>query len=158
MCEYAHKANRATRALGVSAPKTSADAPVLATTVPVTVRDVDVGDSVAVVDDAPDDDLEGTAYEVSESCVDGLAASELIATIDVPDLLICDVMMPRVDGFRFVKLIKADPKFAHMDVIFLTAKGGASTLVQGIQLGARHFISKPFNVKDLLDKVGKLLG
>ena len=99
----------------------------------------------------------GTKYEVVTAS-DGLAASELIATIEVPDLLICDVMMPRVDGFRFVKLIKADPKFAHMDVIFLTAKGGASTLVQGIQLGARHFISKPFNVKDLLDKVGKLLG
>ena len=99
----------------------------------------------------------GTKYEVVTAS-DGLAASELIATIDVPDLLICDVMMPRVDGFRFVKLIKADPKFQHMDVIFLTAKGGASTLVQGIQLGARHFISKPFNVKDLIDKVGKLLG
>lgn len=99
----------------------------------------------------------GTKYEVVTAS-DGLAASELIATIDVPDLLICDVMMPRVDGFRFVKLIKADPKFAQMDVIFLTAKGGASTLVQGIQLGARHFISKPFSVKDLLDKVGKILG
>ena len=99
----------------------------------------------------------GTKYEVVTAS-DGLAASELIATIEVPDLLICDVMMPRVDGFRFVKLIKADPKFAQMDVIFLTAKGGASTLVQGIQLGARHFISKPFSVKDLLDKVGKILG
>jgi CheY-like chemotaxis protein len=98
-----------------------------------------------------------TKYEVV-TAPDGLAASELIATIEVPDLLICDVMMPKVDGFRFVKLIKSDPKYQKLDVIFLTAKGGAPALVQGIQLGARHFISKPFNVKDLLDKVAKILG
>ena len=98
----------------------------------------------------------GTKYTVL-TAPDGMAASELLGSTDAPDLLICDVMMPKVDGFSFVRSIKADPKFANMDVIFLTAKGGAPALVQGIQLGARHFISKPFNVKDLVDKVAKLL-
>lgn len=95
-------------------------------------------------------------YEVHQAG-DGLAASEKIGTMPPPDLLICDVMMPRVDGFTFTRMIKADAAFKSVPVIFLTAKSSPQDVVTGIKLGAKHYMAKPFSVPDLLDKVAKLL-
>jgi DNA-binding response OmpR family regulator len=96
-------------------------------------------------------------YDVQEAA-DGLAASELLGRMKrLPDLLICDVMMPTIDGFSLARLVKARSELRTMPIIFLTAKTGAADLVQGIQLGARHYVQKPFSVKDLLDKVEKTI-
>ena len=96
-----------------------------------------------------------TRYRV-ESASDGLAASEMLGSLR-PDLLICDVMMPRVDGFSLARMIRSHPELAQMPIIFLTAKNSPQAMVQGIQLGARHYVQKPFSVKELLEKVVKLL-
>ncbi len=88
---------------------------------------------------------------------DGLEASEKLGSMDPPDLIVCDVMMPKVDGFSFIKRIKSDPAFHSVAVIFLTAKTQPAAVVQGIQLGAKHFISKPFSPADLIAKIDKLL-
>ena len=88
---------------------------------------------------------------------DGLAASEMLGGVAVPDLLVCDVMMPKIDGFTLVKMIRQRDELSRMAVIFLTAKATPANVVQGIQLGAKHYIQKPFSVVELLDKVNKLL-
>lgn len=87
---------------------------------------------------------------------DGLVASEMLGDLR-PDLLICDVMMPRVDGFSLARMIRSHPELDKMPIIFVTAKTTPQAMVQGIQLGARHYVQKPFSVRELLDKVGKLL-
>jgi DNA-binding response OmpR family regulator len=87
---------------------------------------------------------------------DGLAAAEMLGS-ETPDLIICDVMMPRVDGFSLAKMIRDKAELKNVPIIFLTAKQGAQAMAQGIQLGARAYLSKPFSVKDLVDKVDKLL-
>lgn len=99
----------------------------------------------------------GTRYDVREA-EDGLVASELLGQLGAPpDLIICDVMMPRVDGFTFVKMLREHQELHAIPVIFLTAKTMPQAVIQGIQLGARHYIQKPFRIPDLMDKVTKLL-
>jgi DNA-binding response OmpR family regulator len=116
---------------------------------------------VLVVDDDPTvrkmvaRALETRSYDVREAG-DGLAASELLGQIDhLPDLLICDVMMPLFDGFSLARLIKARPELHAMPIIFLTAKAQPHDVATGISLGARYYVQKPFSIKDLLDKVDK---
>jgi DNA-binding response OmpR family regulator len=96
-------------------------------------------------------------YEVVQAA-DGMAASELLGKMDrVPDLLICDVMMPTIDGYSLVRLIRGKKELRAIPVIFLTAKTDIGDVVRGINLGARHYVKKPFSVKDLLDKVEKTI-
>jgi DNA-binding response OmpR family regulator len=93
-----------------------------------------------------------------EQAADGLRASELLGRLSSPpDLLICDVMMPGFDGYSLVKLIKSKPEMRGLPVIFLTAKTSTVDVIQGIKLGARFYVHKPFAIKDLLDKVAKAL-
>jgi DNA-binding response OmpR family regulator len=118
---------------------------------------------VLVVDDDPSIcDLIGKAlkakgYEV-EQAGDGLAASKRLGDLDRrPDLLICDVMMPTIDGFSLARLVKARDELRDMPIIFLTARTHFNDVLEGINLGARHYVQKPFKLNDLLDKVEKAL-
>jgi DNA-binding response OmpR family regulator len=102
--------------------------------------------------------LETKGYEVAEAS-DGLQASELFKTLTRPPaLLICDVMMPSMDGLDLAKIVRAKKELGAMPIIFLSAKTGALDVVKGIQAGARHYVTKPFSVKDLLAKVEKCIG
>lgn len=85
------------------------------------------------------------------------AALQLLATIPVPDLMVCDVMMPGMTGTDLVRKLKAQDAFKQVPIIFLTARGGALDVIDGINAGARHYVTKPFNMKDLLDKVAKAI-
>lgn len=98
--------------------------------------------------------LQAKGYDVMLAA-DGLEASELLAK--KPDLLICDVMMPNFDGFTLAKLVKTHAELRAMPIIFLTAKTQPKDLATGISLGARHYVTKPFSIKDLLEKVEKTL-
>ncbi len=94
-------------------------------------------------------------YEVQEAA-DGMIASELLGRMkQLPDLLICDVMMPTIDGFSLARLVKAHKELRSIPIIFLTAKTQPADLMTGISLGARHYVQKPFSIIDLLDKVAK---
>jgi DNA-binding response OmpR family regulator len=75
-----------------------------------------------------------------------------------PDLIIVDIMMPRLDGMTFVKAIKGHEKTKPIPVIFLTAKSDAKTMIEGINVGARFYITKPFQLDELISKVEKALG
>jgi DNA-binding response OmpR family regulator len=95
-------------------------------------------------------------YEV-ERARDG---GEGLATADRfrPQLVILDVMMPGLDGYGVAQRLRLVPTLKNVAIIFLTAKGGPMDVVKGIQSGARFYVSKPFKMDDLLQKVKKALG
>jgi two-component system OmpR family response regulator len=75
-----------------------------------------------------------------------------------PQLVILDVMMPGLDGYGVAQRLRLVPTLKNVAIIFLTAKGGPMDVVKGIQSGARFYVSKPFKMDDLLQKVKKALG
>ena len=96
-------------------------------------------------------------YEVVEA-EDGLKASEALGRMKkLPDLMICDVMMPTIDGFTLARLVQSHNELKSMPIIFLTAKTQPRDLATGISLGARHYMQKPFNIHELLEKVEKTI-
>ncbi len=117
---------------------------------------------ILVVDDEPEvralvSRLLSQSYEVTQA-VDGADALDRLLSGDHPDLIVCDVMMPRMDGLTFAKELKRDPKLARIPIVMLTAKTRASDMVEGINAGARSYITKPFKSEELLGKVRKALG
>jgi signal transduction histidine kinase/DNA-binding NarL/FixJ family response regulator len=75
----------------------------------------------------------------------------------IPDLILSDVMMDRVDGFAFAKIISNDPVYSHVPVVFLTAKAEKSDKLQGLKLGAVDYIQKPFSITELIQKIESIL-
>lgn len=74
-----------------------------------------------------------------------------------PDLLITDVMMPGLDGLTLAKTIRRDPELGRISVIFLTAKDRPTDIVSGINAGARHYLTKPFDREELVALVRSTL-
>ncbi len=99
--------------------------------------------------------LEKNGYGV-EVAKDGLEGLQVLEEIR-PDLLVVDVMMPRLDGFSFVKATRYIKENRNIPIIFLTAKTDAKTMIEGINLGAKFFLTKPFQVNEVLNKIRKAL-
>ena len=99
--------------------------------------------------------LSANGYDV-ETARDGV---EGLTKLDKapPNLVIIDVMMPQLDGMTFVRAIKSHKGTRHIPVIFLTAKSDSRSVVEGINLGAKFYITKPFSIDDLLSKVARAL-
>lgn len=74
-----------------------------------------------------------------------------------PDLIISDVMMGEIDGFQFVKILKANPLYKDIPVILLTALADVVDKNKGMASGAQAYITKPFNGKDLVNTINQLL-
>jgi CheY-like chemotaxis protein/anti-anti-sigma regulatory factor len=72
---------------------------------------------------------------------------------EMPDLILLDVLMPRLDGFETCKRLKSDPKTSDIPVIFMTALAEASHRVEGFRLGAVDYVTKPFQQAELLARV-----
>lgn len=75
-----------------------------------------------------------------------------------PDLVLLDVMMPKMNGFDVCQAIRADPELANMRVLMLTAKGREAEVSKGLGLGADAYMTKPFSTKELVVQVRALLG
>ena len=75
----------------------------------------------------------------------------------IPDLIISDVMMPNMDGIEFCKHIKSDEITDHIPVILLTARGSTDHVIQGLEVGADSYISKPFDMRHLEVRIQKLM-
>ena len=74
-----------------------------------------------------------------------------------PNLILCDMMMPNLDGVEFVRAIKQHLETQRIPVIFLTAKTDPRSMIDGINVGARFYVTKPFQMDDLLTKIKKAL-
>ena len=94
-------------------------------------------------------------YEVV-SAADGEQGLALAQKI-VPDLILCDVMMPKLSGFDVLSALRQDPKLATIPFILLTAKADHAAVRQGMTLGADDYLTKPFSLDDLLQAVNARL-
>jgi DNA-binding response OmpR family regulator len=92
--------------------------------------------------------LDKLGYEVKEAA-DGEQAIEQLG-IDDFDLLICDIMMPKKDGWEVIREAKSNPKTKNLPVIVLTAKDKDSDMFKGYDLGANYYMTKPFTRAQLL--------
>jgi DNA-binding response OmpR family regulator len=99
----------------------------------------------------------GTTYRV-HTATNGLEAAEMLGVLGRFDLLVCDVMMPQVDGLSLVRLMRSKEELKNIPVLFLSAKSSPQAVVEGLSLGVKHYMTKPFKVKELMDRVAKLLG
>lgn len=80
-----------------------------------------------------------------------------LARQEQPDLILLDVMMPEIDGFKVCQYLKGQAETAAIPVVFLTARGAESDLEAGRKVGAQGFLTKPFLAREVLDLVEKLL-
>ena len=76
---------------------------------------------------------------------------------DRPDLVICDILMPRVDGFGVLAALRSRPESAAIPFIFLTASADKEDLARGLRSGANEYVTKPFKIAGLLAAVRRLL-
>lgn len=75
-----------------------------------------------------------------------------------PDLVLLDIMMPQMDGWEVLKLLRVDDETAKVPVAMLSARTDAQDRVQGLQEGAVDYIFKPFSLEDLLNKIESIFG
>ena len=99
--------------------------------------------------------LLGAHYEV-ETVADGHAALAALRTRR-PDLVLADVMMPKLDGFGLLRELRADPETRTLPVILLSARAGEEARVEGLEAGADAYLVKPFNARELLAHVAARL-
>lgn len=87
---------------------------------------------------------------------DGQEALDILKT-NFPDIIILDIMMPMVDGFATLEQIRKDVNLTHTKVMFLSAKNKESDIEKGLALGADAYLTKPFSIKKVVEKVEELL-
>lgn len=110
-----------------------------------------------LIDDDPNlillvkDYLEFRGYEVI-TAENGQDALEVLDK-DVPDMIICDVMMPEMDGYAFVERVRQNPHTSWIPVLFLSAKGQSQDRVKGLNTGADVYMVKPFEPEELVAQV-----
>ncbi|MFN8459616.1 MAG: response regulator [Anaerolineae bacterium] len=99
--------------------------------------------------------LEQAGYHVRVAH-NGEEGLEKIATFE-PDLVLLDVMMPRMNGFEVCSRVRENPAWQHIKIVMLTAKGREVEITKGLALGANAYITKPFSTKELLAQVRQIL-
>jgi DNA-binding response OmpR family regulator len=98
----------------------------------------------------------GAQYTV-HTARDATEARRMLTTIRKPDAMILDVMMPDMDGFSLAKVLRQDPAFQSVPILFLTAKNESGAVVNAIVSGARYYMTKPFQTADLIAKVQRMI-
>ncbi len=91
-----------------------------------------------------------------ETASDGREALEKIYQ-NKPEILVLDIMMPEMDGFEVLEKIKSDEIFKDVPVIMLTAKGQDVDVVKGYEMGASSYMTKPFNLNELVENIELVL-
>ncbi len=95
-------------------------------------------------------------YEVL-TAADGQEALNT-ARAEKPDLILLDVMLPKLDGYRVCRLLKFDQNFKHIPIIMLTAKTEEQSMATGLRTGADQYLTKPIEPERLLAAVAEELG
>jgi CheY-like chemotaxis protein len=116
---------------------------------------------VLVVDDEPSVrdllrvNLELEGYDVVAAS-GGAEALELVAS-EHPDAVVCDLMMPGVDGMTVLRTLRGDPKTSKIPFVVVSAKAMRSDIKVALEAGADRYITKPFDPQDLVDAVAEVL-
>jgi DNA-binding response OmpR family regulator len=100
--------------------------------------------------------LEKNDFSV-ELAQSGRDALDLIAQ-SKPDLILLDIMLPDLDGYEIYQLIRQNPEWDDIKVIYLSAKNRDVDIAKGLNLGVDAYVTKPFSNADLMEKVRKLVG
>ena len=116
---------------------------------------------ILIVDDEPDVAsllnlmLKSKGYETI-TAGDGQEALEK-ARHEKPDLIVLDIMLPRLDGYKVARMLKFDEKFSHIPIIMVTAKIQEKDKKTGLEMGADAYVTKPFDTAMLLEKINEVL-
>lgn len=116
---------------------------------------------ILVVEDEPDFRmalrmrLEANGYVILEA-EDGLIGLAM-AREQKPDLILLDVMMPKMEGYKVARLLKFDEKHRHIPIVMLTARSQQSDRETGFSIGVDAYLTKPFETSELLETVSRLL-
>lgn len=100
--------------------------------------------------------LEATGYKVI-TAYDGLEGLKK-AREENPDLILLDLMLPRMDGYKVCRTLKFDEKYKHIFIIMFTARAQDSDEKMGKEVGADAYLTKPFEPQKLVSKIKELLG
>jgi DNA-binding response OmpR family regulator len=118
---------------------------------------------IMVVDDEPDilttvgQMLEMSGFEVIRAINGKECIQKLTDCISNPDLILLDIMMPKISGWDVAAKIKENPKWNSIPIVFLTAKGDTMSIGMG-GMASEDYIVKPFDVKDLIVRIRKIVG
>jgi DNA-binding response OmpR family regulator len=120
-----------------------------------------VSATILVVDDDPvilqllqvNFEMEGFTVLTAADGVEGVERTKA----DRPDIVVSDVMMPRMSGLELVAALKSDPDTASIPVLLLTAKAQQADVAGGLEQGADDYVTKPFEPLELVDRVNRLL-
>jgi len=112
---------------------------------------------ILVVDDEPDLvetirfplEMEGYQVLVAQNGEEGLNQAKR----ESPDLIILDLMLPKLDGYKVCRLLKFDEKYKHIPILMLTAKAQEKDKLLGKETGADDYMTKPFDIDKLIEKV-----
>jgi DNA-binding response OmpR family regulator len=121
-----------------------------------------MGKKILIADDEPNIVVsleflmkqKGYAVRVANTGEDALAAIGEFG----PDLILLDVMMPRMSGYDLCQRVRENPAWQAIKIIMLSAKGRDIEVTKGMAVGADAYVTKPFSTKDLIAKVQELLG
>ena len=99
--------------------------------------------------------LEASGYDVLEA-YDGQEALK-IAQEESPDLIVLDLMLPKMDGYKVCRMLKFDERFKHIPIIIFTARIQESDQKMGMEVGADAYVTKPFEPQVLMAKIQELI-
>ena len=119
------------------------------------------GEKILIVDDE-EDILELVGYNLAREgykIIKALSGEKALRSsrLEIPDLIILDLMLPGIDGLEVLKKLKKDSKTATIPTVLLTAKGEEADIVTGLELGADDYITKPFSPRILLARIRAVL-
>lgn len=95
-------------------------------------------------------------YDIIE-VQDGMEAVDMIGKIPPPAMIVCDVVMPRVDGFTLAKIVKGNPMMKKVPVMFVSSRNNPQDVTQALVVGACHHFLKTAPVSDIVAKIRKII-
>ncbi|ELY56539.1 response regulator receiver protein [Natronococcus amylolyticus DSM 10524] len=93
-----------------------------------------------------------TTFEDGRACIDHLQETD-----ELPDLVVLDVMMPRMDGFQVLERIRDEDTLADLPVLMLTARSREDDVVEGFERGATDYVTKPFSPNEVVARIKRML-
>jgi CheY-like chemotaxis protein len=95
-------------------------------------------------------------YDVIEA-KDGMEAAEMAGSIQPPSMIVCDVVMPRVDGFTLAKILRANPVMKKVPIMFVSSRNSPQDVTQALMLGACQYVLKSTPIGDIVAKIRKIV-